>query len=58
MWFSSIFDYLNNCSKALDNARISYRTYCELSQLSDSDLEKLGLTRSDIPRVSFNIEKT
>ena len=57
MWFTSIFDYLNDCMEAIDEARVSYRTYSELSQLSDRDLAELGLTRADIPRVSFRFDK-
>lgn len=54
--FASFFNFLNVWTEAIDEARMSYRTYSELSSLSDSDLKHLGLTRADIPRVSFRIE--
>jgi len=55
--FLSIFDYLNAWVNAFDEAKMSYRTYSELSSLSDKDLSNLGLTREDIPRVSFRLDQ-
>ncbi len=55
--FASFFNYLNDWATMVDEARMSYRTYSELSQLSDEDLAQLGMTRADIPRVSFRMDK-
>ena len=55
--FASFFNYLNLWTKAIDEARISYRTYDALSNLSDKDLAHLGMSRQDIPRVAFRIEE-
>lgn len=55
--FLSIFDYLNAWVDTFDEAKMAYRTYSELSSLSDKDLSNLGLTRADIPRVSFRLDQ-
>ena len=55
--FVSVFDYLNSMMDVFDEAKMAYRTYSELSLLSDKDLSNLGLTRADIPRVSFRLEQ-
>lgn len=57
MFWNNIFNYLGTLASTMDEARLAYKTYSELSQLSDADLAQLGLVRSDIPRVAFRIEE-
>lgn len=42
----NIFDYARR-------ARLANRAFVELSQLSDRELQDLGLNRYDIPRVAW-----
>jgi uncharacterized protein YjiS (DUF1127 family) len=44
-----MFEHLKS---RLANWRRSKRTYNELSALSDRDLSDIGISRSDIPRIS------
>ena len=57
MFVWTMFDYINAWSESYDEAKLAYKTYSELSSLSDTELNHLGLARSDIPRVSFRLDK-
>ena len=57
MFVWTMFDYINTWTESYDEAKLAYKTYSELSSLSDTELTHLGLVRSDIPRVAFRLDK-
>ena len=57
MFVWTMFDYINTWTESYDEAKLAYKTYSELSSLSDTELTHLGLVRADIPRVSFRLDK-
>lgn len=47
------FTIIKNLQNSIYQTKLSFRTFYELSQLSDSDLLDLGLERKDIIPLAF-----
>ena len=57
MFMEKIITSMDFVYNSVQEARLAQRAYEELSRLNDRELQDLGLSRSDIVRVAYRLDR-